>query len=177
MILWHFFQGHNTFTNNSGANNGGAIALYGKSYIVVQANSTLEITNNTANNLGGGIYIAEEQWSTTDESINFCHINLEGDSAKIILNGNHAEITGAELYGGHIDSCTSTDGQSIVDLTTAMDLIKNTSHCGQTDVSSDARKLTFCDNHCINTNRFETEICPRFSWNTTERTSCCYRTA
>ena len=99
-----FFQDNNTFRNNSGYN-GGAIALYGNSYIIVQANSTLEITNNTAENFGGGIYVTKEHWNDIG-LISYCFVSLQGESAKVLLFGNQAKMTGAELYGGDIDTCT-----------------------------------------------------------------------
>ena len=150
------FRGNNTFKNNSGYD-GGAIALYANSYITVQANSTLEITNNTAANFGGGIYIAGDQLMTID-GVSFCFILLQDESAKIILNRNQAKITGAELYGGDISTCATNDGQNMTNLTTALGLITNTSDCGQTNVSSDVKRLTFCEDHCIDIHKTETSI-------------------
>ena len=154
------FQGNNTFRNNSGYN-GGAIALYGNSYIIVKANSTLEITNNTADNFGGGIYVAKDPWAIDrglHGYVNFCFINFQGESSKIILYGNQAKITGAELYGGDIDICHPIDDQAAVNLTTALGLITNTSDCGQTNVSSDVRQLLFCNNNSINITTLETSV-------------------
>ena len=103
MILWHLFKA----TTHSGYN-GAGISLYANSYIILQANSTLEITNNLAENLGGGIYVANDQLRSKN-GIAFCFITLQGERAKIILTGNQAKITGAELYGGHIDECATID--------------------------------------------------------------------
>ena len=124
----------------------------------MQANATLEITHNTANDIGGGIYVAKEHWNSTISFIGFCFITLQGESAKILLSGNQAKITGAELYGGHIDRCTQIYSQLVVNLTAVLGLITNTSDCGQTNVSSDVQQLTFCDDHCINTTRTETSV-------------------
>ena len=151
------FHGNNTFRNNSGYN-GGAIALYGNSFIIVEAYSTLEITNNTAENFGGGIYVRKENWNPDIGYFTFCFISLQGESAKIILSGNQAKITGAELYGGDIDTCTQVYNQNEENLVAGLGLITNSSDCAQTNVSSDVMKLTFCDGDCINGTRTETSV-------------------
>ena len=40
----------------------------------------------------------------------------------------------------------------------ALGLITNNSDCAQTNVSSDVRQLTFCDDHCISTTKTETSV-------------------
>ena len=72
-----------------------------------------------------------------------------------LLTGNQARITGDELYVGDIDTCTLIDGE-VVNLATALRQI----HCGQTDVSSDARNLTFTDDDFIKTTRIESFVSP-----------------
>ena len=52
-------RGRNILSNNS-AVNGGGIALYGKSYIIMEKGSRLEIINNTADELGGGVFAAPQ---------------------------------------------------------------------------------------------------------------------
>ena len=50
-------RGRITLSNNSVVN-GGGIALYGKSYIIMESDCRLEIINNTADELGGGVFVA-----------------------------------------------------------------------------------------------------------------------
>ena len=52
------FRGYNTLSNNS-AINGGGIAMYGNSLIFLRLRSRLEIINNTADELGGGVFVVK----------------------------------------------------------------------------------------------------------------------
>ena len=56
-----FFQGNIILTNNSGIN-GGGIALYSGSFLVLDASTTsrLQIFNNSAAMFGGGIYVSQD---------------------------------------------------------------------------------------------------------------------
>ena len=52
-------QGNITLTNNSGTNDGG-MALYSSSFIVLDASTNLQISNNFAAMFGGGIYVSQD---------------------------------------------------------------------------------------------------------------------
>ena len=68
------------------------------------------------------------------------------------------KLLGAELYRGHIDTCIQIDDRFAVNLLTALELITNSSDCGQTNVSSNIRQLIFCDDYCINTTKIEISV-------------------
>ena len=138
------FKATNSFINNS-AVNGGGIALYGNTYILIDVNSTLEIIDNTAEKFGGGMFILQE--STTRQ---FCIFQLGNPAPRIIFQGNKAGYTGSDLYGGNLYSCVQVN--SLISIPPAkLGLLINTSMCHQTEVSSDAMNLTFCDGDCIDT--------------------------
>ena len=52
-------QGNITLTNNSGIN-GGGMALYSNSFIVLESSASLQISNNSAARFGGGIYVSQD---------------------------------------------------------------------------------------------------------------------
>ena len=90
------FRGNNTLSNNS-AVNGGGIALYGNSYIYIKTGSRLDIINNTADELGGGVFIGQRVYSATRPT----HLLplIIADRERIHLEGNKAGYTGSDLYG------------------------------------------------------------------------------
>ena len=52
-------QGNITLTNNSGVN-GGGMALYSSSFIVLDASTSVQISNNSAAMFGDGIYVSQD---------------------------------------------------------------------------------------------------------------------
>ena len=52
------FEGNNIFLNNSGVD-GGGMALYGSSYIVLSGPALVNLTANNASHNGGGLYISQ----------------------------------------------------------------------------------------------------------------------
>ena len=52
------FTGNNVFLNNSGVD-GGGMALYGSSYIVLSGPALVNLTGNNASHNGGGLYIGQ----------------------------------------------------------------------------------------------------------------------
>ena len=97
-------QTENKIHNNTGVRGGGMI-LCSKSTVFLRMNSTLIITENTASENGGGIYVESEcnqdtphcffQVNNTDTSFN---------NTRVSLTDNHA-LAGEALYGGMIDHC------------------------------------------------------------------------
>ena len=149
-------RGRNILSNNS-AVKGGGIALYGKSYIIMENGSRLEIINNTADELGGGVFAALQYPPTLySKQLNICFIQIFGERATIHLEGNKAGFTGSDLYHRILQQSwwsihiTATRNCKFIDA-----LSTNLSGCGQTQVSSDAVRLTFCRNHCIDSRTTE----------------------
>ena len=141
-------RGHVTLSNNS-AINGGGIALYGNSLISLEYRFRLDIINNTADQLGGGVFVDRRYgyWWLTRE--NFCFIWRLHEQTSIYFEGNEAGYTGSDLYGGMLDQCTYRNCVS------ELGLLTNLSGCRQTEVSSDARGLTFCQDQCIHSTTTE----------------------
>ena len=153
------FRGNNAFSNNS-ANTGGGISVIGNSYIFVDTDSTLEIINNTAYNLGGGIFV--QKIIQTESWVNdYCFLQLSFSvNPKVVFHGNRAELAGADLYmyGGSIETCRQMHGP-YERLSDTLDLFTNALECRNTDVSSDAIRIALCDEDlCINTTRNETLV-------------------
>ena len=94
-----------TFDNNSGID-GGAIALYGFSYIYLSKNVQVLFLNNTASGSGGGIYyhgIDQHEFITGFT----CFIEIEGrrpENISLIFEGNKAHI-GKWIYSESFYNC------------------------------------------------------------------------
>ena len=52
------FDGYSTFVSNSDIN-GGDIALYGLSLLLLKQNTSISFVNNRASELGGGIFVSQ----------------------------------------------------------------------------------------------------------------------
>ena len=98
-------NGTSVFHNNTGID-GGGLAMYGDSYLVLKENSFLNFTNNRAKNRGGAIFVASQQYRSpcffqySGSGIKFIKI-----SAKVAFFGNTADTAGSVLFGGNIDNC------------------------------------------------------------------------
>ena len=140
------FRGRNTLSNNS-AVNGGGIALYGKSYIIMENGSRLDIINNTADELGGGVFVALRYPPTR---LTYCFIHVSGARKTIHLEGNKAGCTGSDLYERILQESWGVLHIAVLFTCKFIDALSaNLSGCRQTQVSSDALRLTFCRNQCI----------------------------
>ena len=87
-------RGRNILSKNS-AVNGGGISLFGNSYIIMENGSRLEIINNTADELGGGVFAALRYPPTL---LFKCFIRMSGEKVTIHFEGNKAGCTGSDLY-------------------------------------------------------------------------------
>ena len=107
------FKGNILLSNNTGID-GGALVLCEESYMLLSANTTLTIQNNTALDSGGGIY-AQDQ--CLESNLNcFYQVYLEGnqtftsvvDTVKVIMINNTANSAGSQIYGGNLDHCRNS---------------------------------------------------------------------
>jgi hypothetical protein len=95
-----YIEGSMAVFNNTGTD-GGGIALYGKSILLLAPNTKLHIYNNTAGHRGGGIF--------TDST--HCPILAQGSSKQFIAFVNISDNTAAigdDIYGfvhSNIDDC------------------------------------------------------------------------
>ena len=97
------------FEGNSGQN-GGAIALYKTSYIVLVNHLLMQFCHNTALNKGGAIFVEDIDYIDSHTKIAHGHFraffvvsgsNYSGIDLK--FTDNEATIAGMEIYGGWID--------------------------------------------------------------------------
>ena len=94
-----------TLSGNHGQNGGGLYLSMSK--LIFSTSSKLNITNNSADAYGGGIYIEEE----TCSSDNTCFFQLEEEypaisSEVIAFSGNHAKEGGDQMLGGCLSHCS-----------------------------------------------------------------------
>ena len=102
-----YFEGVNTFQNNS-AYNGGGLALYGQSFLYLKPNTSIRLIDNVAGNVGGGIYVSKTFDSTIKTQCFFQYSDTY-DTLSIDFRNNSAGLAGNDLYGGSLETClTST---------------------------------------------------------------------
>ena len=104
------FDGHSTFVNNSGTN-GGGIALYGFSQLLLKQNTNILLVNNHASESGEGTFESQIIDSVDVTECSFKDFSFYNNNAKIILYfvNNTADISGDVLYGDKIYDCVKFD--------------------------------------------------------------------
>ena len=95
-------NGTSVFYNNAGID-GGGLAMYGDSYLVLKENSFLNFTNNRAKKRGGAIFI-ENQLGKFPCFFRHTFTSFP-KSAKVAFIGNKADTAGSGLFGGDITNC------------------------------------------------------------------------
>lgn len=101
--------GHMEFINNSGYQ-GGALALYGFSRLMVTEDNThLSFTQNSVSNVGGAIYVLENFLPYTQPFPNPCFFRIEEDAQNVsfVFVNNTAVNGGNAIYGESIENCSS----------------------------------------------------------------------
>ena len=147
------FDGHSTFVNNSGIN-GGGIALYGLSQLLLKWNTNISFVNNHASESGGGIFVSQVIDSSDITVCSFNTFPYYDSDTKTMLYfvNNTANISWDVLYGGQISDCK----------TFKFDYQFHYSHqTGLSVVSSDPIQVCFCESNkqnCFITNINITEI-------------------
>ena len=102
------FQGNIYFQHNT-AENGGSLALFTESTILILEGTCMHFISNHANNVGGAIYIQKE----FTLSGNICFFvplissisSVLGFNMSLHFENNTAQKAGDVLYGGTIDKC------------------------------------------------------------------------
>ena len=103
-------QGNITLTNNTGLN-GGGMALYSSSFIVLDALTRLQISNNSAAMFGGGIYVSQDiisyRTSPSRIAFAFCFASSisKHDQPLLEFTGNKANNSGQDMYGAYVTAC------------------------------------------------------------------------
>ena len=94
-------EGNSTLSGNVG-NYGGGIVLCDNSILYLQRNVTLNILYNRALSYGGGIFA---EFDCT-QAIPPCFYQFDNQNSKnIIMENNHANKSGSEIFGGSIEYC------------------------------------------------------------------------
>ena len=116
-----YFSGDNIIRGNKGYN-GGGMALYFGSTLLLSANATISFEDNSAENNGGGLYVKEVALHDTfyvgDDG---CFITVDKHKTALLhFNNNSAKTAGNDWYGGDL-YCSTHRGkygwQVITDIT------------------------------------------------------------
>ena len=136
------FDGHSTFVNNSGIN-GGGIALYGFSQLLLRQNTNISFVNNHASESGGGIFVSQVVYNIDMISCPFENLSYYNNDTKAMLYfvNNTADISGDVLYGGIISHCINFDFDH---------QFHYPKQKGLSVVSSDPIKACFCESNIQN---------------------------
>ena len=99
-------------SNNSGAR-GGGIEMRADSEIVLNKNSRVLITNNTALLYGGGIFT--DQTCENGRHRSKCYFQFDKELVKHLLffSGNKAALDGDDSFGGCLSNCYLSDNNSL----------------------------------------------------------------
>ena len=133
------FDGHNTFINNSGIN-GGGMALYGCSQLLLKQNTNISFANNHASESGGGIFVSQvvdDKDMTVCSFTNFPYYNTNTKRMLYFVN-NTADVSGDVLYGSRISFCANFDFDH---------QFHYPQQRGLSVVSSDPIKVCFCESN------------------------------
>ena len=136
------FRGNNIFVNNSGVD-GGGMALYGSSYIVLSGPALVNLTANNASHNGGGLYVNQP----FEPVFTSCFFQQTDPDAKIILSKNTANVTGSALYGGNdLSSCLPPDTFNLT--------FQVSDQLRPNSISSDPDKVCLCNNGTVDCSNF-----------------------
>ena len=139
------FSGNVTLYNNSGYE-GGGIVLCEASYMILDPNTTVTISNNHAQFTGGGIF-AEARCLQIQP---LCFYQINGASqeninetlktTQVVMVNNTAKFAGSQLFGGTVDNCHIP----IIKRDIFFDLFKFNS-TDESYISSDPLNACFCN--------------------------------
>lgn len=160
------FRGANHFVGNSG-HNGGGVAMYGNSFLLLKHDSMLNFTNNHANQAGGAVFVSQIVLEIFNGSyyndliLGYCFFQLQDSyvqGSQFFFFKNNTAGVGTIIYGGTTSRCnvycddsnliTDDNDINIYDVST----IEN--QPGNSLITSDARDVCFCFNdipHCDDT--------------------------
>ena len=141
-------NGTSVFHNNTGID-GGGLAMYGNSYLMLHKDSILNFTNNSAKHRGGAIFVDTQLAFAPCFFQYFDHTNPQ--LVKVTITGNKADTAGSVLFGGDISKCIlfssdQTYGSECFDKT-----FDYSTQTGPSVISSEPTDVCFCDdNNTIN---------------------------
>lgn len=152
------------FTENS-AYQGGALALYGGSYLVIENNTYIEFRGNYAGHNGGAVYTDSSERNEPLflykllAQLPKCFLQLpdlrtESDlwSLNVTLNftGNLARDGGDDIYGGLLDEC-SVSPETVYDATLGFQLLHTilVYNSSISSISSDPWRVCLCSDGVV----------------------------
>ena len=108
------FQGDIVFKNNTGYD-GGALALFGGSRMILMPQTEVLFIGNHATHVGGALMVYDESALFID--ICFYHIesNQHIKNIRLIFENNGAEYAGDAIYGGFIQNCQQLESEESCD--------------------------------------------------------------
>ena len=129
-----------TITNNTARNNGGALYL-DKSRVNILGSMILILSNNVAKRKGGAIFVSDTNCETTT-----CFFNANGNEGYHIIFTNNTAHQGPVLYGGLLDICYVDDSNRHK---LAIDVLKY-EHTPEAITSHPVRICLCTENHELN---------------------------
>ena len=155
------FQGNIVFKNNTGYN-GGALALFGGSRMILMPQTAVVFTGNHATHAGGALMVYDESLHVTDHCF---YSNHEIEDTRLIFENNTAEYAGDVIFGGYIHHClqpvleVSHDGvntnyywfQEVQNFSSLFDIRQE----GLSVISSQPYRACLCENDMPNCYRTE----------------------
>ena len=152
-------KGENIIRSNQ-AVRGGGMVLCSRSMLQLHNGTQLNITNNTAVEYGGGIYVESE----CDQDVPHCFFQVDNANAntstlqktKVFIQNNTA-LAGRAIYGGMVERCIIyTNIKAPYKAHIGFKIFKTTFHVGTEDygndstITSDPTSLCFCHNKTFN---------------------------
>ena len=143
------FSGNSLFQNNTGSNEGGAIALESDCKFTLAENASIVFMDNRAQ-LGAAIYIYRPHTIALIKQL--CIFQIAGDSnnSHMYFYGNKASITGDVIYGGNLGSCSLFTQKRVIPIVnelTNIFVIKDDNSNMYYTMSSYPEKLCLCSDN------------------------------
>ena len=143
------FSGFYNKIYNNIATHGGGIAVYGRSYLIISNETSIDFLNNHASELGGGIYINTKFSYVRVCVIQFTHLQEDMvPDTRLYFANNTAGIAGSAIYGGMLETCSNYFESSLSQMISSLlyELVDVTNQPGLSVISSDALDICFCTN-------------------------------
>ena len=140
-------DGYNLIRNHTGTRGGGIVFCSG-SKMYLEANAVLNITQNSASQYGGGIFVEDD----CSQVVPYCFFQVDyntWNTTTVYLANNDAILAGSAVYGGLITHCLSYEELSIDSIFNHIFRISGGTK-GISTVSSNPTTICFCINGTFN---------------------------
>ena len=158
------FQGYIAFENNSGYD-GGALALFGGSKMILMPQTEVLFIGNHATHAGGALMVYDESLRYKDYCFYHINSNHEIKGISLIFDNNTAEYAGDAIFGGSIQRCiqpvikVSQNGSSTqyqwFQLKQNIYSLLDIQQEGLSVISSQPYRACLCENYMPNCSRAE----------------------